>query len=293
MNSCAEREANSLSNRITTSSSTPMPASSSALRSSVVSSGGEALGDDDRGRVRVERQDRVGAADDLAVAQVHAVERPDRQAARALLDVVKPGDLHARNPTDALTPPPSRGSATQIGPSSSASTTVPPRLHGDQRAVARAPCLLALERGRPAGTPKDVREPDQRLAVGGVDAPRPDLGAPQRLAVGVAQLGDQRADVGAAGALDLVAAALAVLAPALLEAVDVDEALGHLELLAAAGSLVGAHAVDPDRRVGGRALAHLAGGQRRRVWRDARRSARSRRRDRRSTTGRRSGRVVT
>ena len=65
----------------------PSDAISSALRSSVVSSLGGVPGRDDRQRMRIERDDGVGAADDLAVAEVHAVERADGHAPRARLDV--------------------------------------------------------------------------------------------------------------------------------------------------------------------------------------------------------------
>ena len=44
---------------------------------------GAASGSDDRKRVRVERQHRVAAADHLAVPDVDAVERADRDASRA------------------------------------------------------------------------------------------------------------------------------------------------------------------------------------------------------------------
>ena len=70
---------------MTTSSSTPSAAISSALRSSVVSSFGAAAGRDHATRVRIEGQDGVGALDDLAVAEVDAVERADRDAARPRL----------------------------------------------------------------------------------------------------------------------------------------------------------------------------------------------------------------
>jgi hypothetical protein len=46
---------------------------------------------DHRQRVRIEGEHGVGAPDHLAVAAVHAVERPDRDAARARarLDIVE------------------------------------------------------------------------------------------------------------------------------------------------------------------------------------------------------------
>ena len=83
MNSCALRAANSASKGITISSCTPSAAISSALRSSVVSSFGRVLGGDHRDRVRIEREHAVGAADHLAVAEVHAVEGADRDTALA------------------------------------------------------------------------------------------------------------------------------------------------------------------------------------------------------------------
>src|SRR5204863_6650098 len=110
--------------------------------------------------------------------------------------------------------------------------------------------LLALDSHDRQEAGEDVGEADERLAVGGIDAPRTDPGSPQRLAVGIAQLGDERTHVGAAAALDLVAAALAVLAPELLEATDVHDPFGHLERLPPPCAFVRAHAGDADRRVG-------------------------------------------
>ena len=76
---------------------------------------------------------------------------------------------------------------------------------------------------------------------------------PQLDAVGVAEVGDQRAHVGARRALDRERRALAV-APELLEARHLDLALGHLDDLTGARQRVGALAADLDRRVGRRAL---------------------------------------
>jgi hypothetical protein len=45
-----------------------------------------AAGRDDRRGVRLEREHRVGAADDLAMAEVNAVEGSDRHPARSRLD---------------------------------------------------------------------------------------------------------------------------------------------------------------------------------------------------------------
>src|SRR6185437_17121083 len=67
---------------------------------------------DDRKRVGVEREDRVVAADHLAVPQVDAVERADGDAARAGLRVGQAGDFHL-NTTIGLSSP-SPGSAMAI-----------------------------------------------------------------------------------------------------------------------------------------------------------------------------------
>ena len=56
----------------------------SALPSSEVSSFGAESGADHRARVRLEGEHGVGAADDLAVAEVHAVELAHREIARTL-----------------------------------------------------------------------------------------------------------------------------------------------------------------------------------------------------------------
>src|SRR5215218_1918273 len=80
---------------------------------------------DDRHRMGVERQHGVRAADDLAVAEVHAVEGPDGHAPRAWLDVGQARDPHARNPTMGFSCAPGRGSAIAMGPSASTSSTSP------------------------------------------------------------------------------------------------------------------------------------------------------------------------
>ena len=101
----------------------------------------------DGGRMRLERQDGVGARDDLAVAEVHAVERPDRDAPRARLDVGQARDLHARKPTTGFSAP-SRGSATAIGPSASTSSTAAAPSPSRRRRRRRA--RRAARRRRPA-----------------------------------------------------------------------------------------------------------------------------------------------
>src|SRR5260370_28092393 len=101
------------------------------------------------------------------------------------------------------------------------------------------------------------------------DLERADRGAAQLQAVGIAEICDQRAHVGARAALDREARTRPLsrrtrLAPELLEACHRDDPLGHLEDLAPACPPVGALAAALDRRVSGRALADLAGGQERR-----------------------------
>src|SRR4029078_9936105 len=94
------------------------------------------------------------------------------------------------------------------------------RVDVDERAVPCAARLLAVDRDDRQERGEHVPQRDERFAVGRGDAPGADARAAQRLAVGIAQLGDERADVRAAAALDLVAAALAVLAAPLLRATD-------------------------------------------------------------------------
>src|SRR5919201_5886214 len=94
-------------------------------------------------------------------------------------------------------------------------------------------------------------EPGSRL----LDPERPDGRPAQRLAIGVAEIGDQAPHVGPGGALDLELGAVAS-APKLLEAIHRDQTLRKLHLLPSAGSPVGAKA------------AHLHGGVRRRTLPD-------------------------
>ena len=76
MNCSGGSAASSSVNGTTTSSATPSPAMSWALRSSVVSSGGAPREREHRRWVRVERDDGVVAGDHRPVAEVHAVEEP-------------------------------------------------------------------------------------------------------------------------------------------------------------------------------------------------------------------------
>jgi hypothetical protein len=152
---------------------------------------------DDRLRVRVERQHGVGAADDRAVAEVDAVEGADGHPARARLDVGQARDLHARNPTVGLSRPPSRGSATAIGPS------VVDEQHVLGAGRSRRPRPRRRAR-RASSRPREAqRRPhlDERVAEATTragSACRPRTGRSTRaavLAVRVAEVGDERAHV--------------------------------------------------------------------------------------------------
>ena len=101
---------------------------------------------DDGRRVRVEGQHGVGAADHLAVAQVHAVERADGDAPRARLRVGEPGDLHPAEPYGRL----DAAALARLGDADRALLVFEDdrarrASMSTERAVARAPRLLALE----------------------------------------------------------------------------------------------------------------------------------------------------
>ena len=80
-------------------------------------------------------------------------------------------------------------------------------------------------------------------------------GAAQLDAVGVVQVGDQRAHVGARGALDLERRRASSSRHSSSNRVTVDLALGHLDLLAARGRARRRAFPDLHGAVGGRALA--------------------------------------
>ena len=82
-NSSAGIVENSLSNGITTSSSTPRPSITSRLTSNGMISFGARLRVQDLERVRLEGEHRVGPVDHRPVADVDAVEGADRDVARA------------------------------------------------------------------------------------------------------------------------------------------------------------------------------------------------------------------
>ena len=87
MNSSAVCLENSLSNGITTSSSTPSPSITSRFTVGGHDQLRRGLGVDDAHRVRVEGEHGVGVLDHGLVAQVDAVEGPDRDVAVARLGV--------------------------------------------------------------------------------------------------------------------------------------------------------------------------------------------------------------
>ena len=143
----------------------------------------------------------------------------------------------ARKPTTGFRAP-SRGSATAIGPSVSTSRTGPCPTCGPRPSPAAStatPC--DAWRAAPASRCTTGRKlsASVRDSIGGRRDRRPRRRtgrsrAAQLLAVGVAQVGDQAADVGARRALDREAARGSVtVAPELLEAVHGDGALGDLD----------------------------------------------------------------
>src|ERR1035438_6826230 len=106
----------------------------------------------------------------------------------------------------------------------------------------------------------------RRRSHGGADIERANRRTSELDTVGVVEVRDQRAYVGAGGAFDLVSrpyrgTRLSRVAPQPLEAIDRDHALGHLELLSPTRPSVGALAPDLHRRVSRRALADLSGRQ--------------------------------
>ncbi len=94
-NSCGDWAANDPSKGITTSSETPSSAISVGLRGERGQELGRRVRSDDRARVRLEGEHGVGAADDLAVAEVDTVELADREIARPPFGVGEPGDVSA------------------------------------------------------------------------------------------------------------------------------------------------------------------------------------------------------
>ena len=182
------------SNGITTSSSTPRPSITSRLISNGMISFGAASGCEHPHRVRLEREHRVGVVDHLAVAEVDAVEGPDRDVAIAALGVGSWVTLmligrgcHSRARTT---------SGRSASPSRSADRHEPAVVGEAQRALRLGrggePLAVADARGL-VRRQRALGQERQRLAPASSSSPasstlqRPDRGAPQPLAVGVAR----------------------------------------------------------------------------------------------------------
>ena len=155
-------------------------------------------------RVRLEGEHGVGAADDLAVADVHAVELAHGEVALARARVGEPGDVHQpRKPTTGL----SRSAPARLGDGDQAVRVA----RAARRARPARPGTATPWAARRASSPsrrtsgqerERVVERHDPLLVGVGDLERADRGPAQLEAVGVAEVGDQRAHVGARGALD-------------------------------------------------------------------------------------------
>src|SRR5918994_3269830 len=278
MNSWAVWAANEPSNGITTSSRTP----SAAIRSALIASGVSSFGADSgattkRGcgsKVSTVSAPRITSRWPMCTpsnsptaryrsrrrasgSQVVSIRRPSlaAEAYDGLQEILatRLGDrdqaVHVREPREGAGRRGGRGT--------------PGHRHG--HAVARPAGVGALQ-AHLRQERQRVTERHEPLPVGVGDLERADRGPAQLEAVGVAQVGDERAHVGARGALDQQAGAV-VLAPELLEAGHGHLALGGLHDLAAARLRVRALAADLDRAVGGRALADRAGRQRERLGR--------------------------
>ena len=216
MKSCGERLAKSPSNGITTSSRTPSPAIRSALVSSEVISFGAVSGET---TVR-------GCGSNVSTVSAPRItsrwprctpsNSPTATWRGRGLGIGEPGDLHQpRKPTTGLSVPSPRGSASAIRPSPSSSRTVRRGRAGrDRHAVAGAPGVLA---GQLDGRQEAERVGERRRSARRRRRRTARSGAPQLEAVRVAEVGDQRAHVGARAALDRERRPLAV-APEQLEA---------------------------------------------------------------------------
>ena len=192
MKLCALRPANSASNGMTTSSCDAELADELGLALERRQQARRAARRDDRRGVRLEGDDGVGAADDLAVAEVDAVEGADGDAPRARLAPRRAGVTFIRGtlrrasagrPRGARRWPPARRR----------------RPAGRARPRPRRRCVWPWPaRHAGVGVDLDARQEGERLLerqdalrIGVLDVERPDARAPQLLAVGVAQLGDR------------------------------------------------------------------------------------------------------
>ena len=237
MNSCALWAENVPSNGITTSSRTPSSAIRSALTASEVSSFGADSGATTvRGcgsKVSTVSAPRITSRWPMCTPSNSPTARwraRGRASGSQVTSIVA-----TRKPTTGLRVPSWRGSAMRDQPVRVGQAH---ECLGERRRTAtpwrRAAGVVGLEAhlGQEA---ERVGERHDPLLVGVRHVERADRGPPQLEAVGVAEVGDQRADVGARGALDRQPRAVAV-APQQLEARHLDLALGGLDRLAAAGA---------------------------------------------------------
>ena len=203
MNSCAVCAMRSPSNGITISSSTPSAAIRSAFCSSVVSSFGADCGRDHGARVRLEGEHAVGAGDHLAVADVHAVELAHREAALPGRRIREPDDVHQpRKPTTGLRVAPPRGSARAIRPSASRSRH-DARWRGREPPRRARPWPRARRRARPPGRNDSASSsPIRRSSSASATSKSPIRVRRSSTQYASPQVHDQRAHVGAGGALD-------------------------------------------------------------------------------------------
>ena len=206
-NSSAVREAKSRSKGITTSSLTPSPAITSRLIWLTGSHHelGSCVGVDHRLRVRIEGEDGVVAPDHLPVSDMDAVEGPDRHPPRLGRGStsVSGDDLHAgANTTTGWSSAVARlgdGHKLALDASSRTGPVRRPPCAATARPWLHGPRLV----GRRAARSREEGERVARAATSRSRVRRPPDGtAPMRralelLAVGVAQVGDQRAHVGA------------------------------------------------------------------------------------------------
>ena len=200
--------------------------------------------------------------DHLAVAEVHAVEGPDRDAsagARRARDVGEAGDLHAgANTTTGWSSPAARlGHGHELAGAREAHAGLRRARRRQPPAVPHGRGLVARRAAR-SGRNASARASGTRRS-GSASSRRngPIARALELLAVGVPELGDQAAHVGARRALDLEGRALGRPAEQ-LGPVDRDRPRLELRRLPAPGQPVGALAADLHGRVRGRALHQLA-----------------------------------
>ena len=188
---------------------------------------GRRLGVDDRQRVRVEGEHRVGAPDHLAMPEMDTVEGADGDPARprARLDVWKRGDPHAGANTTTGRTSPARESPIASSSPSCVSRISPvalssPRMRLPLR-MAAASSPDRTSSGMKASASRRGTRIARRQRV--LQPERADRRSLELVAVGVAQVRYERAHVRAGGALDLERGAV-VLVPEQLRPVDRDRA---------------------------------------------------------------------